>query len=67
MIMVPSNGDYDWMNEDWTDTQQEIEVVQGETSATVTGLTGRSAQTGPHVIEVLSPRIVRPGGSSASR
>jgi hypothetical protein len=40
MIMVPSNGDYDWMNEDWTDTQQEIEVVQGETSATVSGLTG---------------------------
>ena len=40
MIMVPSNGDYDWMNEDWTDTQQEIEVVKGETSATVSGLTG---------------------------
>ncbi|SEI20717.1 hypothetical protein [Paraburkholderia hospita] len=57
MIMVPSNGDYDWMNEDWIEVRQEIEVVQGETSATVIGLAGRFTQTGPHIIEIVSPRI----------
>ncbi|WP_322012598.1 hypothetical protein [Paraburkholderia sp. J12] len=43
MIMVPSNGDYDWMNGEWRDTQQEIEVIQGNTSATVIGKSGRIA------------------------
>lgn len=57
MIMVPSNGDYDWMTEDWVDTRQEIEVTQGDTSATVIGVTGLFAQKGPHLIEVLLPRI----------
>lgn len=57
MITVPSNGDYDWMNEEWIDVRQEIEVVQCGTSATVIGVTGRFAQKGPHVIEVLSPHI----------
>jgi hypothetical protein len=57
MIMVPSIGDYDWMNDEWIDTRQEIEVVQGDTSATVIGVTGRFAQKGPHLIESLSPCI----------
>ncbi|WP_442782318.1 hypothetical protein [Collimonas fungivorans] len=57
MIMVPSNGNYDWMNDQWIDTRQEIEIVQTDTSATVIGVTGRPAQKGPHLIEILSPRI----------
>lgn len=57
MIMVPSNGDYDWMNEEWIDVRQEIEIVQGDTSAKVIGVTGRYTEKGPHVIEILSPRL----------
>lgn len=57
LIIVPRNGDYDWMNEEWIDVRQEIEVIQGETSAKVIGVTGRFAEKGLHVIEILSPRI----------
>jgi hypothetical protein len=57
IIKVPRNRDYDWMNEDWVDTQQQIEIVQAELSATVFGATGRFAQTGPHLIEILSPHL----------
>lgn len=57
VINVPRNGDYDWMNADWIDTQQEIEIVQLEQTATVFCATGRFAQVGPHLIEVLLPRL----------
>ena len=57
IIEVPRNGDYDWMNEDWIDTQQQIEIVQDEQSATVFGSTGRFAQIGPHLIGILSPHL----------
>lgn len=39
-IKVPRNGDYDWMNEDWIDIQQRIDLVQTEGSATVLCDTG---------------------------
>lgn len=57
IVKVPRNGDYDWMNEDWIDKQQEIEIVQADQSATVLCATGRFAQKGPHLIEVLLPHL----------
>ncbi|WP_175751991.1 hypothetical protein [Burkholderia ambifaria] len=57
LIRVSSDGDYDWMNEEWIDVQQEIVIVQGEISAKVIGVTGRFSEKGPHIIEILSPRI----------
>ena len=56
-IKVPRNGNYDWMNEDWIDTQQRIELVQAEKSATVLCETGRFAEKGPHSIEILVPHL----------
>ena len=57
LISAPSNGDYDWMNEDWSHIRQEIAVIQRETSAKVIGVTGRFAEKGPHVVEILLPHI----------
>ncbi|WP_020070486.1 hypothetical protein [Paraburkholderia caledonica] len=57
IINVPRNGDYDWMNADWIDAQQGIEIVQSERSATVFCTTGRFAQKGPHLIEVVLPHL----------
>jgi hypothetical protein len=57
LIEVPCNGSYDWLNEDWDEIPQEIQIVQGDTSAIVTGLTGRFAEKGPHWVEVISPCI----------
>jgi len=57
IINVPRHGDYDWMNADWIDTQQGIEIVQSERSATVFCTTGRFAQKGPHLIEVVLPHL----------
>ncbi|KAG8153335.1 hypothetical protein [Burkholderia catarinensis] len=57
VIKVPCNGDYDWMTEEWIDTRQEIDIVQAVQSATVFGTTGRFAQNGPHLVEVLLPHL----------
>ncbi len=47
LISVPRDGvDYDWLNEDWIDTPQQIEIVQGDGSATVVCMTGRFTQKG---------------------
>ncbi|MEM5318178.1 hypothetical protein [Paraburkholderia sp. JHI869] len=57
IIKVPRNGDYDSMNEDWIDTEQEIELVQAAQSATVFCSTGRFAQKEPHLVEILFPHL----------
>lgn len=58
LVRVPRDGvNYDWLNDDWIDTQQQIEIEQDDCSATVIGLTGRFAQKGPHSIRILTPLI----------
>ncbi|MDB0571799.1 hypothetical protein LBW59_13600 [Ralstonia solanacearum] len=58
IIWAPCDGtNYDWLNPDWADTPQQIEIVQGDGSASVIGLTGRFAQRGPHAVRILAPSI----------
>lgn len=57
MIKVPRDGNYDWMNEDWIETRQRIEIFQGERSATVLSSTGQFSPKGSHSIEILSPQM----------
>ncbi|KHK55790.1 hypothetical protein PI87_12285 [Ralstonia sp. A12] len=57
-VMVPRDGvTYDWFNNDWIDTQQQIEIEQSDGSAMVTGLTGRFTQRGPYRVGIVTPRI----------
>jgi hypothetical protein len=58
LISVPRDGsDYDWINDEWVDIAQQIEIVQAGESATVYGLTGYGAEKGCHVIQVIDPPI----------
>src|ERR1700756_740069 len=58
LIAVPRDGAArDWMNQDWVDVPQEIEARHVGRGYQVTGLTGFGAETGPHSIELLKPRI----------
>lgn len=57
MIKVPLDGYYDWMNEEWVDTPQELEITHSKAGVTVFSSVGRFAQKGPHLIEILSPQV----------
>lgn len=48
---------YDWLNEDWVETHQAVEIVQADASATVIGVAGRYGLKRAHLVEVLSPGI----------
>jgi hypothetical protein len=42
MMTVPRDGtSYDWLNEDWVEAHQAVEIIQADASATVIGVTGR--------------------------
>ena len=58
LIMVPRDGvTYDWLNNDWVDTQQQIEIEQSDGSATVTGLTRSFPPRDPYLVRIVTPLI----------
>jgi hypothetical protein len=58
IMAIPRDGtSYDWLNEDWIDTPQAIEIIQADASAVVIGMPGRYGLKGVHLVEILPPRI----------
>ena len=47
----------DWMNSDFVDDIQKIEVIQRTGSAVVVGLSGFGAEKGKHVVETVFPPL----------